>query len=1047
MFRWIIGTSLRFRFLLLALAVAMVYIGYDRLQKMPVDVFPEFAPPIVEIQTIAVGMSPRETEELITIPLEDALAGLPGLDVMRSRSVPQLSAIKLYFERDVDMLHARQLVQERVDLVSPTLPSWSSPPYMLQPLSATSRVMKIGIASDELSVIDLSMIAYWKIRARLLRVPGVAHIAIWGERLRMMQVHVEPERLWDAGVSLDNVMEATADALNIGLMPDSPNAMVGTGGFIDTANQRLGIQNVLPIPTYEELAEVVIKKDADGNPVRLSDIASVVEGHQPMVGDGIVNDEVGLLLIVEKFPWANTLDVTIGVEEALDTLRPGLPNMEIDAEIFRPATFIEISIENLGNALLIGSILVVIVLGAFLFEWRVALISVLAIPLSLVAAGLVLYAMGVTMNTMILAGMVIALGAVVDDAIIDVENIVRRLRLNRAQGSPRSVGKVILEASVEIRSAIVYATFIIVIAVVPVFFLGGLSGSFFTPLATAYCLSLLASLIVAMTVTPALCLILLSKAPLHERESPLVRFLKAGYSKALNAIVRRPAVAFVTVGVLGVVGIGLYPFLGQQLLPSFKERDFLMHWVTTPGTSHEEMNRITIASSKELRAIPGVRNFGAHIGQAYLMDEVVGMHFGENWVSVDPSAPYHETVAKIQEVVDGYPGLYRDVLTYLKERIREVLSGAGEAIVVRVYGPDLDVLQEKAQEIRQKVEAIDGTTDVHVSLQHEIPQIDVEVDLDRASQFGLKPGDVRRAVSFLVAGHEVGDVYKHGETYDVYVWTPPENRRSVTDIEFLLLDTPDGGVVPLKDVASVEIKPVPNVIQREYASRYINVEANTIGRDLAAVAEDVLAAVRTVDFPLGYRPELLGEYKELLEASRRLFLVEIAALVGIFFLLQAAFSSWRLAIIAFAILPIAFVGGVFAAFMGGGILSLGSLVGFITVLGIAARNGILLLSHYQHLQRVEGVPFGLDLVVRGALERLAPILMTAVTTGTALLPLVVVGDIPGHEIEFPMAMVILGGLVTSTLVNLFVMPSLYHYFGKPERTDRAAVGAGAPQTA
>ena len=1043
MFRWIVGASLKFRFLLLALSVAMLVIGYDRLRSMPVDVFPEFAPPIVEIQTIAVGMSPKETEELITVPLEDALAGLPGLDVMRSKSVPQLSAIKLYFERDVDMLHARQLVQERVDLVSPSLPSWASPPYMLQPLSATSRVMKIGISSDSLSVIDLSMIAYWKIRARLLRVPGVAHVAIWGERLRMMQVQVEPERLYDHGVTLDDVMEATADALNVGLLQYSPNATIGTGGFIDTANQRLGIQHILPIPTYEELAEVVVQRDADGTPTRLSDIARVVEDHQPMIGDGIVNDKVGLLLIVEKFPWANTLDVTRGVEEALTVLEPGLPNMEIDAEIFRPATFIEMSIDNLGNALLIGAALVVVVLGAFLFEWRVALISVVAIPLSLVAAGLVLYAMGVTMNTMILAGMVIALGAVVDDAIIDVENIVRRLRENREAGSPRSAMRVVLDASVEIRSSIVYATLIIVLAVVPVFFLGGLSGSFFTPLATAYCLSLLASLVVAMTVTPALCLILVSGRPVYQRESPLVRVLKKGYAKTLTPIVRRPTFAFIVAGGLAVVGIALYPFLGQQLLPSFKERDFLMHWVATPGTSHEEMNRITIAASKELRAIPGVRNFGAHIGQAYFMDEVVGMHFGENWVSVDPSAPYDETIDRIQEVVDGYPGLYRDVLTYLKERIREVLSGAGEAIVIRIYGPDLQVLRDKAQEVRAKMEEIEGTIDVHVSLQREIPQLEIEVDLERARQFGLKPGDVRRAVSFLVAGQEVGDVYKFGETYDVYVWTLPENRRSVTDVESLLLDTPDGGVVPLREVANVQVTPTPNVIQREHASRYINVETNVRGRDLASVAEDVLAAVRTIDFPLGYRPELLGEYKELRAASQRLFLVEIAALVGIFFLLQAAFGSWRLAAMAFAILPIAFVGGVLSAFLSGGILTLGSLVGFITVLGIAARNGILLLSHYQHLQADEGMAFGPDLVLRGAMERLAPVLMTAITTGMALLPLVIVGDIPGHEIEFPMAMVILGGLVTSTLVTLFVMPSLYLIFGKPRREKiTAPAGAG-----
>jgi Cu/Ag efflux pump CusA len=443
------------------------------------------------------------------------------------------------------------------------------------------------------------------------------------------------------------------------------------------------------------------------------------------------------------------------------------------------------------------------------------------------------------------------------------------------------------------------------------------------------------------------------------------------------------------------------------------------------------MNRITIAASKELQAIPGVRNFGAHIGQAYLMDEVVGVHFGENWISLDPNVPYDETVASIQKVVDGYPGLYRDLLTYLKERIREVLSGAGESIVIRLYGPELEVLSAKAQEVREVMEAIDGTINVHVSLQKPIPQIEIEVDLARASRYGLKPGDVRRAVSYLVASEEVGDIYKNNETYDVQVWTVPAARNSLTDIEHLLIDTPDGGIVQLKDVADVRITPTPNVIQREYASRYINIEANVSGRDLAAVAEDVIHAVRQIEFPIGYRPELLGEYKELRAASQRLFLIEIAALIGTFILLQLSFASWRLAILAFAVLPIAFVGGVFAAFMGGGVLSLGSLVGFITVLGIAARNGILLLSHYQHLQAEERMEFGLDLVLRGARERLAPILMTAITTGIALLPLVWKGNIPGHEIEYPMAIVILGGLVTSTLVNLFVMPSLYLFFGRP----------------
>ncbi len=1029
MFRWIVGSSLRFRFLVVAIAAGMVVFGVDRFRGMPVDVFPEFAPPRVEIQTICLGLSTAEVEELVTIPLEQAFNGVAGLDVMRSKSVPQLSSILLQFERGTDLLLARQLVAERLQVATPTLPTWAAPPVMIQPLSATSRMMKIGISSKELSVTDMSMTAYWKIAARLLRVPGVANIAIWGERLKMLTVQVEPERLRAHGVTLDEVMEATADSVAAGLLFYSDGARIGTGGFIDTPNQRLQIRHTSPIITPEALAQVPVRGQ-NGAPLLLGDVAQVSFEHQPMIGDAIINDDIGLLLIVEKFPWANTLQVTHGVEAALDELRPGLPGMEIDHEIFRPATFIEVSIENLTTALLIGAVLVIVVLGAFLFEWRTALISVVAIPLSLVAAGLVLYLYGTTINVMILAGFVIALGAVVDDAIIDIENIVRRLRQHRREGSDKSTATIILEASLEIRSAIVYATLIIVLAVVPVFFLEGLAGAFFQPLALSYGLAMLASMVVALTVTPALSLLLLSDVPLERRESPLIRWLQGGYMRLLAPIIRAPRPAYVTVGAIVVLGVVVWPMLGHELLPSFKERDFLMHWLTKPGTSHPEMNRITIQGSRELRSIPGVRNFGAHIGQAFLMDEVVGIYFGENWISVDPYVDYDETVAKIQEVVDGYPGLYRDVQTYLKERIREVLTGAGEAIVVRIYGPELEVLRSKADEVRDAMAQIDGIVDLHVELQEEIPQIEVEVDLEAAKYYGIKPGDVRRAAATLISGVEVGDIYEHhGRTYEVYVWSTPETRNSVSDIRELLIDTPAGGHVRLQDVADVRVAPVPNIIAREAMSRRINVEANVRGRDLGSVAQDVARALETVEFPLGHHPELIGEYAELQAAREHLLIASVVAALGILLLLHACFGSWRLATLAFLTLPSALVGGVLAAFFSIGVISLGALVGFLTVFGIAARNSILLIDHCQHLERYEGETFGPGLVLRGARERLAPILMTAITTGVALVPLVVVGDIPGHEIEYPMAVVILGGLVTSTLLNLFVVPSLYLRFG------------------
>ena len=1032
--RWLVGSSIRFRYIVLAIAAVMMLYGVERLRHMPVDVFPEFAPPRVEIQTPCLGLTPEEVENLVTIPLELALSGVEGMAVMRSKSVEQLSAVQLIFKPGTDELIARQRVQERVNLVTPTIPTWASPPIMLPALSATSRTMKIGMSSKKLSTIELSMIAYWKVRQALLAVPGVANVPIWGERIQMMTVQFDPARLKANGVTMEQVMETTADTLDSGLLSHSRGAFVGTGGIIDTPNQRMHVRHVLPVVEPKDLAQVPLlgKHGAGihGKQLLLGDVTNILETNQPMVGDGIINDGVGLLLIVEKFPWANTLDVTHGVEKALEALKPGLPDVDIDHTIFRPATFIEMSMANLSKAFLIGCVLVVIVLIAFLYEWRVALISIVSIPLSLVAGGLVLYWMGASINTMVLAGFVIALGSVVDDAIIDVENIVRRLREDRQNKSGKSTARIVLEASLEVRPAILHATLIAVAALIPVFFLEGLSGAFFKPLALAYVLALMASMLVALTVTAGLSLMMLKNAPLTRRESPLVAWCQRGYKSILTNIMHAPAKAYVMVGIVAIAGFVIAPRLGHSLLPDFKEQDFLMHWVTKPGTSHLEMNRITIAASKELREIPGVRNFGAHIGQALVMDEVVGIHFGENWISVDPKVDYDETLAKIQKVVDGYPGLYRDVQTYLKERIREVLTGAHEAVTVRVYGPDIRVLRETAKKVEEALKGTPGLKELHVSLQTEIPQFDVEVDLAKAHKHGLKPGDVRRAAGVVVAGEEVGDIFRGGKAYDVFVWGIPEVRANKTDLENVLIDTPAGHQVRLADVASVRVASTPNVVKRENMERTIDIGGNLDGTvHLGKVADEVEDRLEKVAFPLGYRPVMLGENVEREAAQDKLNAYMLLATVIIFLLLHAAFKSWKLAIMAFVAFPVALVGGVIAAYIGDGVISLGSLVGFLTVLGIATRNGIMMISHFQHLERYEGEKFGLDLVMRGAHERLSPILMTALAAGLALLPLVIAGNIAGHEIEYPMAVVILGGLVTSTLLNLFVVPALYLKFG------------------
>src|SRR5690348_11362353 len=662
-----------------------------------------------------------------------------------------------------------------------------------------------------------------------------------------------------------------------------------------------------------------------------------------------------------------------------------------------------------------------------------ALISLLTIPLSLVATLLVLYWQGATINTMTLAGLVIALGAVVDDAIIDVETITRRLREERLAGGGRPTREVILSACLEVRSPIVYATLIIVAASVPVFLLEGLTGAFFRPLALSYTLAIAASMLVALTVTPALALLMLRGAKIERRKSPLVGWLQKGYTAGLRRIVVRPVAAYATVAALTVVGVAVYPQLGQSLFPAFKEHDFLIHWVSPPGTSAAEMERSTTRISKELLAIPGVQSAGAHIGQALLGEEVAGVNLGEIWVSLAPDANYTQALERIHAVANGYPGLYREVQTYLDERIEEVLTGGKEPIVVRVYGEDLKTLRAKSDEILGLVQSVPGVVDAHRDISSDVPQANVTVNLAKAERYGLKPGDVRRDAATLVAGEEVGDIFRAGKAYDVVVWSPDSVRHSFTDVENLPIDTPSGGRIRLGSVANVSLQPNPNAIDRQGDSRYLDVGAAVSGRDLGAVVNDINRKLAAVHLNRGYHIEMLGEYKERQAAQSRLLQSSLIAGIVILLLLQASFRRWRLAVLAFVTLPMALVGGILAAWAGGGIVSLGSLVGFFTVFGIAARNGILLINHWQHLEEHEGMEFGPALVLRGARERLSPILMTSLATGLALVPLVLLGERPGHEIEHPLAVVVLGGLATSTLLNLLVPPSLYLRFGRSRR--------------
>jgi CzcA family heavy metal efflux pump len=1040
--RWIVATSLKFRYLVIGFAAVLMFFGIQTLGHQKIDVFPEFAPVSVEIQTQCVGLSPTEVESLTTVPLEAALQGVPGVYDIRSDSEPQLSAIFLYFRPGTYYLHARQLVQERLQTTSPTLPTWCDPPQTYPIVSATSRVMQIGLTSHRVSPLDLSMIAQWTIRPRLMDVPGVANVAIWGERQKQLMVRADPAEMAAHHVTLGQLMTTTADSVDTGELKYTNGAAVGSLGFVEGPDQRLYVRNIQPIKTPGQMAGVPIA-DRTAGIVHLGEVAHVGWGYPPLIGDAVIDGGPGLMLVIEKFPGANTLQVTSGVEKALHAMAPGMAGIRTDTHIFRQATFIELAIHNLGLSVVLGCILVVFVLFAFLFQWRAAFVSLLAIPLSLAAAAIVFDMTGATINTMILAGFAVAVGVVVDDAIIDMENITRRLRAWRAAGQRITPLHLVLAASLEVRVAIFYATLINIVAVIPVMVVGGLTGAFFEPLALAYALAVLASMAVALTVTPALGLVLMASARLAPGDPPLMRVLKRGYAALLGPVLKAPRWAFLAVIVALVAGVGLYPRLGSDLFPSFKEPDFLMHFVTKPGTSVAVQDRDVTAVQRELRAIPGIRHVGSHIGQARLGEEVSGVNFSENWISLQPGANYTTVLAAVRAVAASHPGAFSDVQTYLHERIDEVITnGTTEDLAVRIYGPNLHELQRLGDKVAHALAGIRGLVDVQPAPLEFIPEARVTVKLGAAKRYGLSPGTVRRAAAILMASEPVAEIPADGRVFTVSVWSTRQTHTNLSELKKLQIDTPGGGHVALGTVASVAIRPSPSSVFRENGSRNTEVDADVSGRDLGSITAAVHAALAKISLPRGYSTALLGEATERTAAQRRLLYYGLGALVVILLLLQAAFSNWRISILEFLTLPMALVGGVITAWAGLGTITLGALVGFFTVLGIAARNGILMISHWRHLEESEHEPFGVGLVMRGAAERLSPILMTALATALAVAPLVFFGDRPGQEIEFPMAVVILGGLATSTLLNLFVLPSLYLRFSGR----RAGTGAptGAP---
>jgi CzcA family heavy metal efflux pump len=1035
MIRSVVEASLRFRLLVIGIAALVMAVGITQLHDAPVDVLPEFTPPYVEVQTEALGLSAEEVEQLVTVPLEaDLLNGTAGVSVLRSESVPGESSITLLFEPGTDPMDARQLVQEQLTQAHAN-PNVSQPPQMLQPLSSESRVMMIGLSPQKLSPIEASILARWTIRPRLLGVPGVANVAIFGLRDRQLQVLVDPEHLRDKRVSLNQVVRTAGNAQIVSPLSFLEASTPGTGGFIDTANQRLQVRHILPTVTPKQLARVAVEGGRrGGKSLRLSDVSRVVEDHQPLIGDAVVNNGTGLLLVVEKLPGANTLDVTGGVEGALDELRPGLTGMQVDSHVFRPADYISKAIDNLTLAVILGSVLLALILFAFLFAWRTALIAFAAFAVSMTAAAVVLLLTESTFNALVFAGLAVALAAIVDDAVAGVEHAGRR----RAG---------IVEAIWEMRSPLGYATLVVLLAALPFFFVEGVTGSFLEPLARSYALAVVVSMVVALTVTPALIAMLLP-TPRQRRGSPLLRLPARRYGSALARVVARPRWVLGAAVAALLLGIAVIPALNGPVVPSFKDRDFIVHLDATPGTSRTEMARVVSRASRELRSVSGVSDVGAHLGRAVTGDQIVDVNSSEIWVKVDSDADYDSTRASIENVVDGYPGMSNAVVTYEKQRIRDVaalddkqagdagassadldvLTGADKRdLVVRIYGEDTAVLARQAARMKRLVSGVDGVVDPRVESQAAQPIVSIEVDLDRAQRYGIKPGDVRRRAATLLQGIQVGSLFEKQKVFDVVVRAAPDVRRSLTDVRRLLIDTPTGGYVRLGAVADVRIRPTPSVIQRESSSRRIDVTADVGGRGVGAVRDDVKDRIRQSSFPLEYHAQVIADSAGDAATAKRLVGFGLAAALGIFLLLQAAFRSWRLAALAFSTLPLALVGGELAGLIDGGTFSIGALAGLLAVFGIAARNGIVLIRRYQDMER-EGEAPGRDLVLRGSHERLAPILMTATAVALALLPFVVLGNRAGYEIVHPMAVVVLGGLITATLLSLFVTPALYLRF-------------------
>ncbi|MGE5174110.1 MAG: efflux RND transporter permease subunit [Betaproteobacteria bacterium] len=1032
----IVQFSLRFRGVIIALAFILAGYGLYSLSRAKYDVFPEFAPPQVVIQTEAPGLAPEQVEVLVSQPIENAVNGIAGIESLRSGSVQGLSFITITFRPDTDIYLDRQMVAERLTTLAGQLPREAQAPVMTPLTSSTSIVQVVGLTSERLSLMALRTIADWTVKQRLLAVPGVAKVAVFGGEMKQFQIRFRPERLVYYGLALEDVLAAARRATG-----------VRGAGFIDNGNQRIVIQTQAQSLTAPELARTALIRGSGADvsvSVTLGDVADVAEAPEPPIGAAAIMGQPGVVFMISAQYGANTLEVTKKIDQALEELGPALKaqGAVIHSDLFRPANFIETATGNMRSSLLIGAALVIMILALFLFNLRTAAISAAAIPLSLLAAVTVMERLGMSLNTMTLGGLAIAVGIVVDDAIIDVENILRRLRENRALQDPRPAIQVVLDASIEVRHAVAYASLAVALVFVPVLTMSGLAGRLFAPLGIAFILATLASLLVALTVTPALCLALLRGREF--REPPLVHWLQARYSVLLQGLFRRPRMLMTGAAFLVAAGIAVVPFFSGSFLPELKEGHFIVHMSAVPGTSLTESLQIGRRVAAELLKIPSVRSVAQRAGRAERADDILGTQDSEFEVDLKPlkgeEAEFAE--AEIRRVLSPFVGVDFSVNTFLTERVEETLSGYTAAVVINVFGNDLDILDKKAREVARVLSTIAGTVDLRIQSPAGTPQLSVRLKKERLDYWGFDPLTVLDAVRTAYEGNVVGQVYEGNRVFGVSVILDPRERRTIGEVGDLPLRNPAGMNVRLRELAEIRETSGRYVVLHEGARRVQTVTCSVTGRSISSfTAESKKRIASAVALPEGSYLEFTGTAAAQVRSTQELTIHSVLAGIGIVLLLSIVTGSGRNLLLILSNLPFALVGGALAVFGSGGAVSLGSMVGFVTLFGITLRNSIMMVSHYEHLVTVEGLTWGPEAAERGARERLAPILMTALVTALGLLPLALGSGAPGREIEGPMAVVILGGLLTSTALNLLVLPTLalqWGEFGKKERSSNQA---------